>query len=205
MVFAGFTILIMAIIAYAYWREGPLTAFAMACNVLIAGLLAFNFYEPIADVFDPVFAGSIMEGGEDALVLLLIFVPVLMLLRWATNALASTHLEYPPALYRGGAVVFGMVTGYLLSGFLMCVLLTLPWGRDVWGFETPESGKVLGVRNVLPPDLVWLSMMHRLSGASLSGGDDRFDRRGNFELRYARYRRWDDAGKAMTHHGEMDP
>ena len=49
------TVIIMAIVAYAFWREGPLTAFASCVNVLLAGLLAFNFWEPIADAFDSSF------------------------------------------------------------------------------------------------------------------------------------------------------
>src|SRR5579885_3154258 len=107
MLLGALNVVIMAAIAYAFWREGPLTAFAMCANVLVAGLLAFNFWEPLANLLEPFLAGSFMEDTEDALALMAIFLPALMLLRWATNSMAATHMEYPPILYRGGAVVFG--------------------------------------------------------------------------------------------------
>jgi hypothetical protein len=205
MLFGAFTVLIMLIVAYALWREGPLTAFALCVNVIVAGLLAFNFWEPIADLLDPAFGDSFMEGAEDGLAMMLIFLPALMLLRWATNSLASTHIEYPPILYRGGAVVFGLVAGYLVAGFLMCVIQTLPLPRSFWTFEAFEPGKAGPLRAVLPPDVVWLAMMNRGSGAGLAGGDERFDRRGSFELRYSRYRRWDDSGNPLKWRGEVEP
>jgi hypothetical protein len=209
MLIGALTVVIMAVVAYAFWREGPLTGFAMCFNVLVAGLLAFNFFEPVADLLEPILAGTFLEGIEDALAMMLIFLPVLMLLRLAANSAAPTHMEYPPILYRGGAVVFGLVTGYLLSGFLVCVLQTLPLPQNFLTFEDYEPGKPL--RKVLPPDLVWLAMMHRLSGASLTRGLDpdtdqpiRFDRNGSFELRYSRYRRWGEDGTARQYRGEIE-
>src|SRR5215472_11712192 len=106
MVLGLFTVVIMGVVAYAFWREGPLTAFAMCVNVVLAGALAFNYFEPIADLLESSF--------EDTF--------------------ANTHMEYPPVLYRGGAVVFGLVTGYLLSGFLVCVLQTLPLQQNFLSF-----------------------------------------------------------------------
>ena len=208
MVLGLFTVLIMGIVAYALWREGPLTAFAMCVNVIVAGLLAFNFWEPIADQLESVFEGSFAEGTEDGLALMLIFLPVLALLRWVTNSIASTHMEYPPILYRAGAVVFGLLTGYLLSGFLVCVLQTLPLQQNFLTFEVAEPGKSHPLRRLMPPDLVWLAMMHRVSddkrlGAGLS--EKPFDENCNFELRYLRYRRFDESGNPLQWRGELQP
>jgi hypothetical protein len=204
------TLAVMGIVCYAFWREGPLTAFAMCANVLLAGVLAFNFWEPIADQLAPAFAGNFMKGTEDAIALMLVFLPSLMVFRWLTNSLARSHMEYPPILYRGGAVACGLLAGYLLSGFLICVLQTLPLQRDFLGFEPYRPGESAPLRKVMPPDLVWLAMMHRLSGAGLSGGDDRFDRHCRFELRYARYRRFvidEKTGeeKTLPYNGELEP
>jgi Colicin V production protein len=209
MILGFITIVVMGIVAYAFWREGPLTAFAACVNVLISGLLAFSFWEPIADVLDPAFNETFAAGIEDGVSMMIVFVPSLMLLRWATNSLASTNLEYPPILFRAGGVAGGLLAGYLLSGFLVCVIQTLPLARDFMTFEPYEPGKSPVLRKVLPPDTVWLAMMHRLSGAGLSGGDDRFDAHSNFELRYSRFRRFyfDDKGeqKVDPYRGELDP
>jgi hypothetical protein len=201
------TILVMGIIAYAFWREGPLSGLVMCCNVFLAGLVAFNFWEPIADLLEPAFSGWFLEGTEDLLALMLVFCPMLALLRWATYTLASTHMEYPEVLYRGGAVFFGLLTGYLLAGFLTCAFQTLPFHQNFLGFEPYEPGKSHPARRYLPPDVVWLAMMHRLSAGSISGGEQGgFDPRANFELRYGRYRRFElGKDKPMKWQGEMRP
>jgi hypothetical protein len=204
------TVLIMAGVTYAFWREGPLTAFAMCVNILLAGVLAFNFYEPIADLLDPAFADlSAARGIEDGLALMLVFLPSLMVLRLLTNSLAKTHMEYPPLLHRGGSVVCGLVAGYLLSGFLLCVIMTLPLQRDFLGFDRYKPGESPALRKFMPPDLVWLAMMHRLSGAGLSGGEDRFDSHCNYEVRYERYHRFtldkDGNEVRLPYRGEMEP
>src|SRR6266446_1995301 len=123
---AFLTIVIMLAVAYAYLREGMFTACTMCINVFAAGLVAFNFWEPLADLLDPLFADNFLAGYEDSLCLVVLFCLSLGLLRLATNSLATKEIEYAPALLRGGAVAFGLVTGYLVSGFLVCVLQTLP-------------------------------------------------------------------------------
>jgi uncharacterized membrane protein required for colicin V production len=206
------TILIMLITSYALMREGLLTAFTMCCNVLLAGLVAFNFWEPLADLIDPGFAGSAMHGYEDALCLFLLFFATLLLLRWATNQLANRVLELHMALQHGGGVFFGLATGYLLAGFLLCVLQTLPWHQKFMNFD-PEykaSDPNAMVRRFLPPDRAWLALMHQLSTGRLQWGEDRpnrpstFDLDGNFELRYARYRRYpDEKAEPRKYEGEF--
>ncbi|HEX5271106.1 MAG TPA: CvpA family protein [Gemmataceae bacterium] len=209
MVLGLLSLLVIGAVCYAFWREGPLTGFAMCINILIAGVLAFNFWEPIADQLGPAFDDTFAKGIEDCVALMLVFLPVLMLLRWLCNAIAPTYLEYPPALYRGGAVVCGLVAGYLLSGFLVCAIQTLPLQREFMGFEPYKAGDSHPMRKFLPGDLVWLAMMNRLSGAALSAGEERFDPRANFELRYARYRRFtlSDKGeeKTIEYRGELIP
>ncbi len=200
------TFFLMVVVAYAYWREGPLTAFAMCCNTILAGLAAFNFWEPIADLLDPVLADNFLRGSEDGLALMVIFLPTLALLRWATNTLASTYMEYPSLLNRGGSVFFGLACGYFAAGFLVCVLQTLPINQNFMTFEAFEPGKSSPARRLLPPDMVWLAMMHRLSGAGLTTGEDtRFDKNGNFELRYLRYRRFDDKGNTLPMRNDLEP
>jgi uncharacterized membrane protein required for colicin V production len=203
MVLGLFTVIIMGVVAYAFWREGPLTAFAMCVNVVLAGLLAFNFFEPIADLLDSSFEDTFADGTQDALAMMLIFLPVLALLRFITNSIANTHMEYPPILYRGGAVVFGLVTGYLVSGFLVCVLQTLPLQQNFLSFEVDEPGKSHPLRKVLPPDVVWLAMMHRVSDDRRLGWEGQFDPNCNFELRYLRYRRFDESGTPLKWRGEL--
>src|SRR6185437_3670801 len=164
------TVLIMLVVAYAFWRQGVLPACAMALNVFLAGLVAFNFFEPIAAELDPMLAESFLHGYEDSLCLVVLFSIMLVFLRWATNALIHATLDYHPILQQGGAVLFGLMTGYLVAGFLLCVAQTLPFDQHFMHFESKVVTDAPGAkaRRVMPPDRVWLALMHRASETSLS-------------------------------------
>jgi hypothetical protein len=186
------TVVLMAAAAYAFWRQGVLPAFAMAVNIFLAGLIAFNFFEPIATELDPMLAGSFLHGYEDSFCLVFLFSLTLAFLRWASNALIHTVLEYHPVLQQGGAVLFGAMAGYLVAGFLLCVAQTLPLDEHFLHFEARIDPRSAGakVRHILPADRVWLALMHRASTDALAWDEDAsFDRDGSFELRYASERR----------------
>ncbi len=204
MILGGLTILIMLIVGYAYWREGLLTAFCMCCNVVVSGLVAINFWEPIAKEIDP-----FLQGYEDFLCLSLFFIATLLLLRWLTNQMANRMPDFPSAVQHAGGVLFGMATGYLLAGFLVCVLQTLPWHERFVDFNPDFDPNLAGasLRRVLPPDRVWLALMHKLSSDRLDWQDNNsFDRNGDFELRYARYRRYSDTrDNPLPYSGESPP
>src|SRR5262245_37365698 len=180
-------------VVYAFWHEGLLTACCMCINVLLAGIVAFFFFEPLANELDGLFQGSFLSGYEDCFSLILLFSLALGLLRLATNNLAFTDLDFPPALLRGGCVVFGLLTGYLVAGFLVCAIQTLPMTTDFMGFESRVvENQPKTLRRLFPPDRVWLAMMHRAGAGPLSWGEGpTFDPNGNFSLRYTRYRRKD--------------
>jgi hypothetical protein len=163
----------------------------MMCNVFAAGLVAFNFWEPIAAELDPLLAGTFLHGYEDSVCLVLLFALTLGLLRLATNNLANRMVEYHPVLQQGGSVVCGLITGYLASGFLLCALQMLPWHHNFMGFEGKVNPDAAGAkfRRVLPPDRVWLALMHRAGLGPLTREVPTFDADGSFEDRYQRNRR----------------
>src|SRR6516162_4878723 len=104
------TLLFMLLVGYAYLREGVFTAFTMCCNVFIAGLVAFNFWEPLADMVDPTFATSVLHGYEDSIFLVLLFCITLGVLRSITNLLSRTQIRFPVGLQQAGGAVFGLAT-----------------------------------------------------------------------------------------------
>jgi len=209
------TILIMLIVAYAQFREGLFTAFTMLVNVMLAGLIAFNFWEPLADMLDSSLKDSFIDGFQDLVVMIVLFCAALGLLRSATNNLANKQIAFPATLNQFGAAGIGLVTGYLVSGFLLCALQTLPWHRNFMEFEPrrPSEGEI---RRLLPPDRVWLALMHYAgaNGFARSADNDAadspfdryptFDRSGRFELRYFRYRRYSDKTGPIPYQGELD-
>src|SRR5262249_6443625 len=196
-----FTVVIMGILAYAYLVEGLFTACVMCVNVIVAGLIAFNFWEPLANVLEPIFGGY---GYEDFLCLILLFSVTLGAMRTITGLLCPTEVAFPPQLQRPGGALFGLLTGYLVSGFLACALQTLPWHQKFMYFEAKADSSQT-IRSFLPPDRVWLAAMHRVGAGPLSRGGPTFDEKGTFSLRYFRHRRHSDTSDRLPHRGEFDP
>src|SRR6202040_4123473 len=109
-----------------------------------AGLVAFNFFEPLAELLEGGLASTPLHGYEDAFCLLILFCITLGALRTVTNILANAQISLPQALQRGGGVVFGMLTGYLVMGFLLCAFQTMPWHENFMYFDpTYDSSNML--------------------------------------------------------------
>ena len=72
------------------------------------------------------------------------------------------------------------------------------------------------MRRFFPADRVWLSLMRHAGAYGFArGADDEeadsrydrhptFDRSGTFELRYLRYRRYNDHRKSLSYEGELE-
>lgn len=199
------TVCCMLLVGYAFVRQGVVTAFAMTCNVFLAGLVAFNFWEPLAGLLEGPFADTFLRGTEDCLCLVGLFSLTLGLLRLVTNHIARTEVEFTPVVQQGGAALCGLVAGYLVAGFLTCAVQTLPWHEHFMGFEA-GTGSGGGLRRVLPPDLVWLATMRRASLLPLGQTDGPgFDPRGSFELRYERHRRSGEKNAPLPYAGDDLP
>lgn len=215
-----FTIIVMLAVGYVYLSEGIFTAFVMFCGVIFSGLLAFNFFEPLASMLSRSLTKSPLAEYEDALILVGIFCVTLGLIRTAANNIAPWQIEYHPLMQSLGGGLFGLATGYLVSGFLVCVLQTLPGRDNIMGFDARYQADQ-STRAVLPADRVWLAMMRRAGAypfanqevphARNQSMDDvpyyqrykTFDRFGNFELRYQRYRRYHEGGR-LGYDGEFN-
>jgi hypothetical protein len=218
---AFLTILVMLIVAYASFREGLFTAFATLVNVILAGVISFNFWEPFAGALDSTLQGSLLDGYQDFVMVALLFAVTLGLLRMVTNNLANSVIEFQPMLQQFGGAGVGLITGYLLSGFLVCAFETLPWHRNFMQFE-PKMRNESAFRRLLPADRVWLALMRHAGAYAFARGMDNpdarwpdgspapydeyptFDRAGTFELRYFRYRRYTDTDNPLPYMGELD-
>jgi len=195
------TILIMLGLAYLFLVQGLATAFMMFCNMILAGLIAFNFWEPLADLLEPLLARSIFAGHEDAICLAGIFAIAFALLRLVTNTLSGAVIELHPLAQRAGGAFLGLATGYLLSGFLVCVFQTLPWHEKFWGYEPDWQNHQSG----FPPDRVWLALMHRAGETVFARSHHAtFDPEATFVIRYTRFRRYGDQRDPLPYNGEFD-
>jgi hypothetical protein len=202
-----FCLLLIFVVAWSQSREGLLSAAIVLGNVLLAGILTFNFWEPLADELEAQFADGPLAGYEDALALTFLFAVFMTLLRLVSArllpraTLASSHAQQ----LGGGAL--GVVAGYLVAGFVVCILQTLPWHENFWGFR-PRRDNESAMREFLPPDRVWLGLM-RYSGAAplawqRAAPNSTFDAGLSFEERYRLYRRYGDERGPLKYEGERD-
>src|SRR5262245_1617615 len=103
-------------VGYAHMRDGLHTALCMLINVMIAGIVAFGFFEPLADWLDEHLQRTSWTGYEDFVMLILLFCAALLALRAITNRLAPDMVTFHANAQYAGAVV-GLITGYFLAGF----------------------------------------------------------------------------------------
>ena len=210
------SVAIIVAVAYAQYRNGLFTSAAMFVQVILAGLIAFNFWEPLADLLDNSFQRTALAGTEDAIVLTALFSIALGVLRTVTNKLCPDLVDYHGYTQQIAAAVIGLVTGYLVAGFVVCVVQTLPMEDRFLGYEPrPLAQDTAGPRSLFPPDRVFLAMMRYAGAYPVSWADadpdaptlydryETFDRTGTFELRYLRYRRHGE-NRPLPYKGEFD-
>ncbi len=201
------TVVIMLAVAYSQYSNGLFSSVAMLLKIVLSGLVAFNFWEPLADLLDPVLASGQLAGCEDFVVLVSLFSLSLLLLRLAVNYLAPDMITEHGYVQFLGASVVGLVSGYLVTGFLVCAMQTLPLDERFLDYE-PRSTTESAYRTLVPPDRVWLSLMRHAGAAPLgnSGGSNRktFDQHATFELRFQRYRRGFEGKAPLPYQGEFD-
>jgi hypothetical protein len=204
-------------VAYFQYRNGLFTAAAMFVQVILAGLIAFNFWEPVADMLDSSFQRTMLAGTEDLIALATIFCIALGVMRTVTNRLAPELLDFHGYTQQIAAGVVGLLTGYLVAGFLVCGVQTLPLDEKFLGYEPRgPSATESGLTSLFPPDRVWLAMMRYAGAYPLTWSEDHpdgdtlydryqtFDRGGTFELRYLRYRRHNENRGPLPYQGEFN-
>lgn len=108
---------------YALASEGLWGAALMFMNSLFAGLIALNFYEPLAGL---IAQASFLSGFADTLSLLSLYGVSLLILRLATDQLGPTMVRYPTPIYHLGRWGFGLLGASVTMGILLLGYHTAP-------------------------------------------------------------------------------
>ena len=149
-VFAGVT--------YCVAAEGALGATATLLVTLFAGLLAMNYFEPLAGVLERNVA--FFRGRADEVALLGLFVALVFGGRLACEAIAPSLLEVHSLAYEGLRWVCGAGTGYVTAALLLVAVHTAPFPRSFYGFS-PDRANLFGA---LAPDRDWIGFTHHVTG-----------------------------------------
>lgn len=120
--------------------------------VLLSGLLAMNFFEPVAGFLDGMLGG--WKGYSDILALVGLFALFVFGFRLGTEQLCPTFIQLPPTADQVGRWAFAALTGYLTMAILLTSLHTAPLPREFMGFK-PERSNFFG----MAPDRQWLGFM----------------------------------------------
>jgi hypothetical protein len=163
-------ILLLAVIAAVTWcvaSEGAWGSALSLLSVLIAGLLAMNYFEGLAEFLQST-VGSSREWSMrwDVIALLGLFAGLTFVLRTLTDQIMPTFVQVHPIAFNVARWAFGVMTGYLTASILLTALHVSPLPRSFWGF-VPERNNLL---DATAPDRQWLAYTQYVSEHVLRKG-----------------------------------
>jgi hypothetical protein len=130
----GINLLIVLLIlgmTYALSSEGLWGAALMFFNVVFAGLIAFNFYEPLAKLLAE--NVTFLSGFADTLCLLGLFIVAVLILRLTTETLGPAMVRFPTPIYHLGRLLFGLGCGVVTIAILLLGFETAPVHKKIFG------------------------------------------------------------------------
>ena len=179
-------ILVFVAVFAAVMTQGLWSNTLTLVNVLLAGLIATNYFEPVADFFDskePSF-GYVW----DFVAIWLLFGFAMVALRFATDYMSQVKVRFFMPVERAGGIIMAIWVAWIAVCFTLATFHTAPLARNfLGGFqEEPDSRMFFG----LAPDRVWLGWVHRESETTLArfGNPRVFDEKGEFIIRYSNRR-----------------
>jgi hypothetical protein len=159
-------IVIFVIVAASLWFQGLWTNVLTLINMFFAMMLAFNYFEPLADMLDE--AERSYTYLWDFLALWGLFALSFGLLRLFTDVLSRHRVVFDFWVEMVGRSVLALWIAWLFVGFTCATLHTAPLGRHPLGFQqSPTSGNFLG----MSPGKHWLAFMQSRSRGALSRGE----------------------------------
>jgi hypothetical protein len=145
-------------LTYVLTSEGLWGAALMFFNILFSGLIAFNFYEPLAELLDRT---GINWGFSETACMLGLFSISLVLFRLTTETLAPAMVRFPTPIYHIGRLVFGLAGAVVAMAIIILGFEAAPVHKKVFyviGYDTKPPFR-LGL------DHQWLGFFQHVTGA----------------------------------------
>ena len=142
-------------------------AAAVFFSVLFAGLIAMDYFEPVAELLQSAF-GSDWANRVDFIALVGLFAIGVFGLRFLSEKLVPNFITVNQRFYDVCRWVFAVGTGYVTMAFLLAALHTAPLPREFLGF-TPERNNFFGM---LSPDRDWLGFVQYVSEKSMPSSEE---------------------------------
>jgi hypothetical protein len=145
----------MAVCVGFLFRDGLWSNVIRLVNVVFAGLLAMNFYEPLAK-----FLTNYNEllhpyvSFFDFLALWICFVLFVVVFRAVTDAVSRVRMRFLKVVDLYGGIVLSLCIGWIMVGFTLTSLHAGPLGQyPLLGSFQPQSSMFFGM---FAPDRQWL-------------------------------------------------
>jgi hypothetical protein len=196
--FFFFLFFIFLVTAVSLWFHGLWNTAITLINLVLAMLIATNFFEPLSTLIDG-FAAS-YTYLIDFLVLWLLFAISFGFLRAFTDTLSKKAVKFNLPVEMAGRSILAIWCGYLMVCFVAFSMQMAPLNdpTPLGAWETPLSGSFLG----MAPDRQWLGFMQSRSRGALARGNfsgathpndqgmnvETFDPNSEFPIRYRQRR-----------------
>jgi len=167
MMFA-FLFLLFLLVAAALWFQGLWSNAVTLINLIVAMLIATNFWEPICDLIESFGAGS-FTYLLDFVVLWFLFVFSFVFLRLFTDLLSRTRVKFEMPVEMTGRSLLAIWNAWLLVCFTAFSLQMAPLNNPtpLGAWSAPNSSVFL----FLPADRFWLRFMQSRSRGALARGN----------------------------------
>lgn len=178
MVFNLIVIGIVLACAWVWMSRGFFSGLLNMACVLVAGAIAFAFWEPLAYALlkaapDRGFL-SFIGGTAWAIALAVPFAVSLALLRVGTDALLPANAQVEPTVDYAGGIVTGACAGLVISGIVALSIGFLRLPPDQFGYQPVAYGNQGNIKKNqklwLPADLLTAKLYGHMSEASLATG-----------------------------------
>jgi hypothetical protein len=146
-------------------REGMWSNAVRLVCMITAGLLAMNFFEPVAKLLDDQ-VGDSYTYFWDFVALWGLFALSLLILRLLTDTISRVRVRFLKIVDQWGGVAFAVCCGWFMVCFTTATLHTAPLARNFLygGFKVPPDRNFFG----LAPDWQWLGFVRHVSGGVYS-------------------------------------
>lgn len=140
---------VVGIVVWCVASEGIWGATHTLLCVLLSGLLAMNYFEPLANILDGTL--GTWKSYSDVVSLIGLFTAFVFGLRLAVEKLSPTFIQVHPTVDQIGRWFVAAATGYVTMAILLTSLHTAPLPREFLGFKA-EQRMFFG----MAPDRQWL-------------------------------------------------
>ncbi|MFB3892720.1 MAG: CvpA family protein [Phycisphaerae bacterium] len=156
-------IVTLLVLGVAFYQavQGWYSALIMTILTICCALVAFNYYEPLAQSLlyarQPAYA--------DAISLIALFVLPLLTLRFLYDHFLGSNVLTGAWPDRIGGGILGLITAQIVVGVLMVAVQMLPWGTTILGFEAYDSSLHRKTGLFPYPDEFTIGMVSLVSGS----------------------------------------